>query len=66
MIKRSQAVSMDVTLAIVIFIGAIFVFYAIFAIGFLVQKVNEVFNPSLLKKTEIVKFNLAKVGELRR
>src|SRR3989338_2669625 len=31
MIKRSQAVSMDVTLAIVIFVGAIFVFYAIFA-----------------------------------
>ena len=50
--------------AAVIFI--LLVFYAIFAIGFLVQKVNEVFNPSLLKKTEIVKFNLAKVGELRR
>ena len=30
MIKRSQAVSMDVMLAIVVFIGAIFVFYAIF------------------------------------
>lgn len=30
MMKRSQAVSMDVMLAIVIFIGTIFVFYAIF------------------------------------
>ena len=31
MVKRSQAVSMDVMLAIVIFIGTIFVFYAIFS-----------------------------------
>ena len=30
MMKRSQAVSMDVMLAIVIFIGTIFVFYVIF------------------------------------
>ena len=31
MMKRSQAVSMDVMLAIVIFIGTIFVFYVIFS-----------------------------------
>ncbi len=31
MMKKSQAVSMDVMLAIVVFIGTIFVFYAIFS-----------------------------------
>ena len=31
MVKKSQAVSMDVMLAVVIFIGTIFVFYAIFS-----------------------------------
>lgn len=56
---------------IVFWIVAIILFllllaYNIYSISFLVNKINSVFNPNLIKGAEIVRFNLNKIKELRR
>lgn len=50
--------------AVVIF--SILLTFSIYAISFLVNKFNSVLNYNLIKQSELVRFNLNKVKELRR
>lgn len=50
--------------AIALFV--LLVIYAAYTVTFLVRKTTEINNPNLLKTQEVVKFNLAKVKELKK
>lgn len=49
--------------AIVIFI--LLLIYAVYLVRFLVRQFRAAYDPNLLKQQEIVKFNIAKIKELR-